>query len=285
MKLRKIAAFYPATHEQVGNMNIRRALPVAGLKEVSPFLLIDHMGPKMLAAGGHFEVPPHPHAGFQTVTYFLEGSGFHKDSLGNEQTIHAGDVNWMTAGRGIVHGEYGDPVFEKKGGKLEGFQIWVNLPDKFRDTEPDFGNYSSSQLPEIDGDNWWLKIIAGEFQNEKSPVKMFSEVFLFHLKMEPNAQIEIPVKENHNAILYQAAGETFVNEKTNLEESYLCEFRKDGDGILLENRTEKTVQTLVMGGEPLNEKYMSYGPFIARNLEHLQEQIRRYEKGELGEVH
>lgn len=282
MKRRTIYHVFDASREQVGNMNIRRALPVQGLKELSPYLLIDHMGPKHFEAGDSFEVPPHPHAGFQTVTYFLKGSGFHRDSLGNSQVIEPGDVNWMTAGRGIVHGEYSSEQFNKTGGEIHGFQIWVNLPGGERDIEPDFGNYQSSELPEIEGDKWLLKIVAGAYGGQKSPVKTFSSLHYFHLSMEEGAVFQMNEADEQNQMLYLAEGKLLINGEKEVSAGQLVVFNKDGEGF--EAQALEGTHALILGGEPLGHQYVSYGPFIANNVRHLQEQIRRYEKGEMGSL-
>lgn len=281
VKRRDYYGVITASKEQVGNMNIRRPFPTRQFRDMSPFLLLDHMGPKDFAAGDSFEVPPHPHAGFQTVTYFLEGSGYHKDSLGHTQTIAPGDVNWMTAGKGIVHAEYSDPEFNKKGGTIQGFQIWVNIPSEYRDTAPLFGNYSADQLPLINGENSSLRVIAGAFQDQKSPVVTFSPVELYHLNGNSDEWI-IDFSEQYNAGVYLAQGKATVNGKE-LAEGDLLVFKKSAGQIQINLENECT-HLMILAGEDLGSSHISYGPFIANSAQHLQEQAKRYESGEMGRL-
>lgn len=279
--IRSTYGIIPAQEEQVGNMNIRRPFPTRSFRQLSPFLLFDHMGPRDIPAGEKFAVPPHPHAGFQTVTYFLEGIGYHQDSLGNTQSIRPGDVNWMTAGKGIVHAEYSDPEFNRKGGAIQGFQIWVDLPSEHRDVDPQFGSYQAEQLPVVAGDQYQLRVIAGSWQGHQSPVKTYSPVHLYHLWGEAGQPtFEFPAEWNH--AVYLAQGAATVNGKELLPGDLLV-FRKE------EGRTQVQLSAphshlLVLAGVDLGSSHVSYGPFVANNPTHLQEQAQRYESGAMGSL-
>lgn len=280
--LRPTYGIIPAQNEQVGNMNIRRPFPTRTLKQVSPFVLFDHMGPRDIPAGDTFEVPPHPHAGFQTVTYFLEGIGYHKDSLGNTQSINPGDVNWMTAGRGIVHAEYSDPEFNKKGGPIQGFQIWVDLPAEARDTPPLFGNYNAAELPVQKAKNSQLRVVAGSYQEMQSPVETFSPVHLYHLKgLNDSWQFEFNAEYNH--AVYLAQGKATVNEKELIPGDLLV-FKQQKGVTQVTLPGEESTDLLILAGQDLGSKHVSYGPFIANSAEHLQAQVQRYQSGEMGNL-
>lgn len=280
--LRPAYGIIPAQDEQVGNMNIRRPFPTRTLRQMSPFVLFDHMGPRDIPAGDSFEVPPHPHAGFQTVTYFLQGVGYHKDSLGNTQSINPGDVNWMTAGRGIVHAEYSDPEFNKKGGPIQGFQIWVDLPAEARDTEPLFGNYTAAQLPVKKINQSQLRIIAGSHQELHSPVETFSAVHLYHLSGKSEQwQFNFAPQFNHG--VYLASGKATVNDKQLIPGDLLVLKKAEGaTQIILDN--DIPTDLLILAGEDLGSGHVSYGPFIANDAHHLQEQVQRYQSGEMGNL-
>lgn len=280
--LRPTYGIIPAQNDKVGNMNIRRAIATRALRQLSPFVLFDHMGPRNIPAGDTFEVPPHPHAGFQTVTYFLQGVGYHKDSLGNTQSIQPGDVNWMTAGKGIVHAEYSDPEFNKKGGPIEGFQIWVDLPAEARDTEPLFGNYTAAQLPLKKATHSQLRIIAGAYEELKSPVETFSPVHLYHLSGKKD-KYTFQFAAEHNHGVYLAGGKATVNNKELIAGDLLV--MKKGEGLtkIVLNESE-AADLMILAGQDLGSGHVSYGPFIANNAQHLQEQVQRYQNGAMGNL-
>jgi len=161
----------------LGGFEVRRVLPSAQRRSVGPFVFFDQMGPAELAPGSGIDVRPHPHIGLATVTYLFAGTIVHRDSLGSVQSIEPGAVNWMTAGRGIVHSERSDNELRKRGQKLYGIQIWVALPKHYEETDPDFTHYATESLPVIEGEDKTARIIAGSAFGKTSPVKTLSKLF------------------------------------------------------------------------------------------------------------
>src|SRR5262244_1551047 len=165
----------PRTRD-LGGFEVRRVLPAAEQRMVGPFVFFDQMGPVEFLAGRGIDVRPHPHIGLSTVTYLFAGSIVHRDSLGSVQSIAPGDVNWMTAGRGIVHSERSDAELRKRPQSLSGIQIWVALPERDEEIAPDFTHYPAASLPLIEGEGKSVRVVAGTFLGRTSPVKTRSEL-------------------------------------------------------------------------------------------------------------
>ena len=171
----------------LGGFAVLRVLPAAERRSVGPFVFLDQMGPAELVPGAGIDVRPHPHIGLATVTYLFAGSIVHRDSLGNLQTIQPGAVNWMTAGRGIVHSERSDSELRKQRQKLYGIQIWVALPKQKEETDPDFTHYAAASLPVIEGEGKSVRVIAGSLFGKLSPVHTYSALFYADATLQPGA--------------------------------------------------------------------------------------------------
>src|SRR5688572_26026452 len=184
----------------IGGFEVRRVLPSLERRSVGPFVFFDQMGPAELMPGDGIDVRPHPHIGLATVTYLFDGTIVHRDSLGNVQSIAPGDVNWMTAGRGIVHSERSDPELRKRQEKLFGIQIWVALPERYEETKPDFTHYEDTALPVIDGEEKIVRVIAGSLFGKTSPVKTHSALLYADVTLQPGASIPIDPEHDERAI-------------------------------------------------------------------------------------
>lgn len=278
MSLRPLYRTLSADRAAVSDeLTVLRALPSRGLRQVGPFIFLDHFGPLQLAPGATSEVPAHPHAGFQTVTYLLQGEGRHQDSSGAVQVIKPGDVNWMTAGKGIVHEESlrGDAE-----GTLEGFQIWVNLPGRNKHVAPYFDGISAADLPVVSGpDGSRLRIIAGTYAGVSSPVSTYSPLFLFHLDLPAGSSLILPADAAHEAGIYLASGTLKVQSET-LTTGQMAIFPAAEGDIALQAQTD--VQALALGGLPLGEPMVSYGPFVMNSMEQIEAVIQAYRAGEMG---
>src|SRR5690554_2103398 len=167
----------PRSHELSENFHVRRALPSRQRRMVGPYVFLDQMGPHVFTAGQGIDVRPHPHIGLATVTYLFEGEILHRDSLGTVQPIRPGEVNWMTAGRGIVHSERTDPRLRPSGTTLSGLQCWVALPRAHEETAPAFSHHAAGELPRIEGEGASAVIVAGNFFGQRSPVQALSDLF------------------------------------------------------------------------------------------------------------
>lgn len=184
--------------------NVLRILPHVDARSVGPFVFVDHFGPAPVVTGDELTVRPHPHIGLSTITYLYDGTVLHRDSLGTELVIRPGEVNWMTAGRGIVHSEHSTK--ENLPAKIEGIQTWVALPVEHEDTAPTFEHYRSDVIPVIEGEQWKLRLIAGTLMGKVSPVKTHSPLFYADLETTGAAIIELELPPGEEAALYVSRG-------------------------------------------------------------------------------
>ncbi len=189
----------PKVHD-LGGFQVRRALPHIQARRVGPFVFFDEMGPAVFASGQGIDVRPHPHIGLATVTYLYDGAIEHRDSLGNRQTIRPGDVNWMTAGRGIAHSERSPAAERAAGHGLHGVQVWVALPRAAEEVEPSFHHYPSSDLPVKDIDGVQLKLVVGEALGMRSPVTTFSSMFYLDARFSAGATLRFPPEHAERAV-------------------------------------------------------------------------------------
>jgi quercetin 2,3-dioxygenase len=281
MLTRTISTIETASIEMVGVNRVKRALPTLNLKQVDPFLFIDHLLPTVVKPGDDIRIPPHPHAGFEVVTYLLEGEFFHRDSRGHDQVARGGDINWMTSGAGIVHSEGPTEAFLKKGGRLSLIQVWINLPSKDKFIEPSFRHYDAEALPVLQRDGVWLKVLIGQFDGRVSPITTHSPQFYYHLKLQAGNKFTIPVNAEHSAAAYVLEGKLrILNEEAGAGQ--LADFEVNGDQLVF-SATEDA-DLIIFGGLPLKEKLVSYGPFVMNSFEEIQHAISDYEAGKMGSL-
>lgn len=279
MLTRTISKIETASIEMVGVNRVKRALPTRNLKQVDPFLFIDHLLPTVVKPGDDIRIPPHPHAGFEVVTYLLEGEFFHRDSRGHDQVAKGGDLNWMTSGAGIVHSEGPTASFLKKGGRLSLIQVWINLPSKEKFIEPSFRHYDKEALPVVQQAGSWLKVLIGQFDGRVSPVLTHSPQFYYHLKLKAGNRFTVPVDPAHSAAVYVLEGKLrILNEE--VKAGQLADFDVNGDQLIFSSTEDADL--IIFGGRPLNEKLVSYGPFVMNSFEDIQHAISDYEQGKMG---
>jgi quercetin 2,3-dioxygenase len=281
MTTRTISQIETAGIEMVGANRVKRALPTRNLKQVDPFIFIDHLLPETISPGASIRIPPHPHAGFEVVTYLLDGEFFHRDSRGHDQIAGAGDLNWMTSGSGIIHSEGPTDRFLKQGGKLQLMQVWINLPAKNKSAEPSFRHYSSETLPETDTGEIWLKVLIGQFNGLTSPVITQTPMFYFHLKLKAGKLFNLPVQPDHTAAIYLMQGKIrLLNEE--ITAGQLVDFNLDGDQAVFTALDD--AEMIIFGGAPIKEKVVSYGPFVMNSLEEIQHAVSDYQTGKMGQL-
>lgn len=277
MSLRKVAKIVEPIYVMEGaGVRLKRTIATDYLDYLDPFLLFDHFGsddPMDYLAG----FPMHPHRGIETVTYMLSGNVNHKDSMGNSGTIGACDVQWMTSGSGILHEEMPQ---EPEEGKLEGFQLWVNLPAKLKMTYPRYQEVKASQIPEITlSEGVQVKVIAGEVNGVKGPVtEIFADPEYLDVSLEEGSSFEHNLPERHTVFAYVFEGEgVFDQEGTLISATNLVIF---GDGKSVEIHTEnKPVRFLLVSGKPLNEPIARYGPFVMNTPEEIEDALKDLQKG------
>ena len=248
-------------------LKVRRVLPYAKRRMVGPWIFVDHAGPVTLAAEDTraADVRPHPHIGLSTVSYLLSGQVSHQDSLGVHQLINPGDVNWMTAGRGISHSERFKHPDSFAGGGLELMQLWVALPEADEETEPAFTHYPAADLPVRDEGGVWMRLIAGEAYGMKSPVRTHSPLFYLHTEWQPGARLALPGGHREQAA-YVARGEVEHGGQTYVTGQLLV-FGDDSDAVI----TAHTKSTLmIFGGEPLGERHIFWN-FVSSRKERIEQ--------------
>jgi redox-sensitive bicupin YhaK (pirin superfamily) len=248
-----------------GGLKVRRALPFRARRMVGPFIFLDEMGPVELADPPAGDVPPHPHIGLSTVTYLFEGEILHRDSLGSKQLIRPGDINWMTAGRGIVHSERPPAGMRSSGRRLNGIQAWVALPLQHEEAEPSFEHYAAGILPEFEVQGARIKVLAGSAYGRTSPVKTHSSLFYLDvgipsgktLSFEPGAQ---------ESALYLATGHVTVDGQS-FDGPTLVVFKPD---IAIQITAHTDTRCLLLGGAPLEGPRHIYWNFVSSSRERIE---------------
>jgi quercetin 2,3-dioxygenase len=253
---------------------------------ISPFLLLDyaapyHFSPTSMQHG----VGSHPHRGFETVTLAYQGAVTHKDSSGGGGTIQTGDVQWMTAGSGVVHEEFHSPEFAQNGGLFEMVQLWVNLPAKDKMTTPRYQAITSADIPCIDFDDQagHLRVIAGEFNGYKGPAQTFSSINVWDGELKADYETFVYVPAMHNSILVVLSGEVMVNNTQKVEDSSIVMFARE-EGTAIRLQASKDTKFLVLTGEPLNEPIQGYGPFVMNTKEEIMQAFQDFNQGKFGEI-
>lgn len=260
---------------------VHRAFPNGALREIDPFLLLDELGPKEFAPGELSGFPDHPHRGFETVTYLLEGQFEHRDSRGHAGRLSPGDVQWMTAGAGVVHSEMPASDFAQAGGRLHGFQLWVNLPGRDKMMQPRYQEVPSSKIPVAEGENVKVRVIAGESLGKKAVIDTRTPIMYLHVTLKQGSKFEQNVPTDYRAFAYVVDGSgTFGGKKA--DRGQIVIFGKDGDSVSIFADTDLNV--LLIGGVPLNEPVARYGPFVMNTAEEIQQAIEDYSQGKMGVI-
>jgi len=254
-------------------------------REVSPFLLMDHAGPAVFPPSEKRRgVGEHPHRGFETVTIMYSGEVEHRDSSGSSGKIGPGDVQWMTAGSGVVHEEMHSADYSKRGGPFEAIQLWVNLPAQRKMTAPGYQTLLARDIPEValSTGAGTARVIAGTLGDARGPAKTFTPVTLLdvRLKAEKGALLELPA--GHMAALFVLKGSVSVNSSAKLGACEFVTFGRDGAAIRIDADTDATL--LVLGGEPIDEPVVGYGPFVMNTEAEIRRAIDDYRSGRMGHL-
>jgi redox-sensitive bicupin YhaK (pirin superfamily) len=247
-----------------GGFSVRRSLPVRERRHVGPFVFWDHMGPVHFEPGEGIDVRPHPHIGLATVTYLFDGAIVHKDSLGSDQSIRPGDVNWMTAGRGIVHSERTGPELRRHGSFVHGIQSWVALPLEQEESEPRFEHTDAKEIPRVELPGARLRIIAGSVYGARSPVKALSPLFYVEALLDAGAELSLPTEPEERAVYV-------------VEGAVTC----DGQGVPVASmavalagadvsvRALEPSRVMLLGGAPLGERHIWWN-FVSSSQERIE---------------
>jgi hypothetical protein len=272
-----------------GGFLVRRPFPKATFSEFDPFLLLDEMGPMEVAPGEAKGAPDHPHRGFETVTYMLAGDMEHKDSSGHAGRLMAGDVQWMTAGAGVVHAEMPSREFARDGGLMHGFQLWVNLPKRDKMMNPRYQEIPKSQIPTATSADGLVRVsvIAGEAMGEKAVIETRTPIIYLHYRIQPGGVATQQVPAAYNAFAYVVEGSgLFGAESERVEDGQMVLFAQDGDEVRIENPADAkaTLEVLLIAGVPLNEPVARYGPFVMNTQAEIRQAIEDYQQGRMGAI-
>ncbi|MBZ9673596.1 pirin family protein [Mesorhizobium sp. ESP7-2] len=260
--------------KDIGGFEVRRALPTAKRRLVGPFIFFDRMGPAIMRAGQALDVRPHPHIGLSTVTYLFDGKIRHRDSLGTEMVIEPGDVNLMTAGRGIVHSERTPQELRGAPMSISGLQTWLALPDGKEEVAPVFENTAALRLPEIDAEGVSGRVVIGDFQGLRSPVRADSETLYADLRLAPGASVKIPADAEERAI-YTLEGEVSISGDVFPAERLLV-FRP-GDEIVISSPTG--AHFMLFGGASLGSKRYIWWNFVSSSKERIEQAKQEWKTG------
>ena len=253
--------------------------------ELTPFLLLDHAGPATFeAATAPRGVDWHPHRGFETVTVVYEGEVDHEDTAGNRGSIGPGDVQWMTAGAGVLHKEFHSPAFTRRGGRFEVLQLWVNLPAKSKMTAPRYQGLVAADFPgvELPGGAGSVRVLAGEFGGVRGPASTFTPVALLDVRLRAGKAARLPLGEGWSAGLFVLDGRIRVNGAETAEREELAVFQRAGRDIELEALAD--ARLFVMAGEPIDEPIAGYGPFVMNTQEEIRRAFVDFHAGRLARI-
>lgn len=269
-----------------GGFIVRRPFPTQGLDAVDPFLLIDEMGPADYGPGEAVGAPDHPHRGFETVTYMLEGEFEHEDSAGHRGTLRPGDVQWMSAGAGIVHSEMPSAEIRERGGRVHGFQIWVNLPAVDKMMRPRYQELDSQRIPGAQSADGLarVKVVAGEALGVRAMIDTRIPIVFQDWTLAPGANVSVNVPRHERAMVYVFRGSARVGEAGDVIHDGQLALLGEGEAVRLVNRSDSEARCLLLGGAPIGEAVARYGPFVMNTEAELRQAFDDFRSGRMGEI-
>lgn len=275
MTTKKIKTLRKAPASRGMGPNVKQVIPSA-VENLDPFVFLDHFSVvKHPESGG---IPPHPHAGIATITYLFEGSNRHRDSLGNDKVVQAGDIAWMQAGKGIIHSE-GMQETRTEPEKVHGLQLWISLPAQDKFIKPDFFFYPSQDLPIIQKEQATIKVLCGEILGQKSPVKSLSPAYIYEVKMPTNTVLYLPISEGDSCGVYCISGEFLVDDQK-ITAQMIAEMDRENTALSLQTQTES--HCIILGGTPLNEPIVGYASYVMNDQTQIMQVMRDYQMGKMG---
>ena len=272
-----------------GGFLVRRPFPKPAFSEFDPFLLLDEMGPMEVAPGEAKGAPDHPHRGFETVTYLLSGEMEHKDSRGHAGRLRPGDVQWMTAGAGVVHSEMPSHEFQHTGGRMHGFQLWVNLPRRDKMTRPRYQEIPKGRIPNATSADGLVSVsvIAGEALGRKAVIETHTPIMYLHYAVRPGGVVNQTVPSDYNMFAYVVDGAGLFGEgRERAIDGQMVMFAQDGGSVKITNApdADQELEVLLIGGVPLNEPIARYGPFVMNTEQEIYQAFEDFRMGRMGEI-
>ena len=286
---RPVDTVITAHHQREGGgFVVRRPFPTAGLDMIDPFLMLDELGPVVYGPGEAIGAPDHPHRGFETISYILDGELEHKDSAGHRGVLGPGDVQWMTAGRGVVHSELPTERMMREGGRMHGFQIWLNLPREHKLTTPRYQERTAAQLPVARSEDGLAEVtvIAGAALGVDAAISTHSPIHFHHWRLQPGARVETALPAGLGAFAYVFEGTARVGpEGATVREGQVARLG-DGDTVQLgvSGEAEGGAQLLLLAGAPLREPVARWGPFVMNTPGEIRQAMLDYQAGRMGRI-
>jgi quercetin 2,3-dioxygenase len=280
--MRKIKKIHKAIYSPIDNLITFRAMPTGSINHIDPFLFLNHHGPQKYPAGNDgLPFGPHPHRGFETLTIIYKGDIVHWDSGGSKSVINEGGIQWMTAGRGLIHSEISSDEFKQKGGTVEVIQIWLNLPARLKLIAPNYIGLQKDKIPVTFTDNGKVKInaISGRWNNIEGAVTPLTDIHISDIKIKAGGQFAINIESVRNILFYVVEGNLLVNNvSTTIHD--LVEFTNEGENILIEAKSDSV---FILGyGQPFKEPIVAEGPFVMNNIAEIKQAYIDYSQGKMG---
>ena len=282
MSAKAIQRQHASRRDDIGDLVTRRPLPGPHVDQVDPFLFLNHHGPQVYAPHNRgLPFGPHPHRGFETVTFILQGELAHKDSAGHESVIRAGGVQWMTAGRGLVHAEISPAEFLERGGPLEILQLWVNLPARLKLTEPRYVGLQAAEIPALKTEDrrGTVHLVSGEWGGTRGPIHSLTGVFMSMVELAAGGRARFPGVGARNVFLYIVRGRVRIGQNE-APEHVLLELTREGDEVEIEALADAYL--LFGHAEAIGEPVVAHGPFVMNTRDEIVEAIRDYQAGRFG---
>jgi len=279
--LRPVVRQHPAHRDDIGDLVTRRPVPGPGLDQMDPFLFLNHHGPQTYPAHNRgLPFGPHPHRGFETVTFILDGELAHNDSAGGESIIRAGGVQWMTAGSGLIHAELSPTAFKREGGPMEILQLWVNLPSRLKMTRPDYVGLQAADIPTFTTDDGRVAVepVSGRWGEVDAPIQSLIDIHLAVVRFKPGGTFAAPVARGRTVFLYVVSGQVVVGG-TAVEPWHLIALG-EGDAVRVEASSDAVI--LLGHAAPIGEPVASHGPFVMNTREEILQAIADYNAGKFG---
>lgn len=278
--MRTIKKVHKAEYRPINDLVTYSPMPTAGVQMIDPFIFLNHHGPQTYPPGNKgLPFGPHPHRGMETVTFILEGDIAHKDSQGSKSVINAGGVQWMTAGKGLIHAEVSSEVFKRKGGLLEILQLWVNLPADLKMIEPGYKGLPKEAIPRHELEKGYAQVVSGEFRGTKGGFSPQTGIHLATIFLDRSAAVDLDISREHNIFFYVVRGELLVNQ-TQAMKLHLVEFENDHERLHIE-AVENSV--LLLGhARPFEEPVIARGPFVMNTMEEIDEAYADFQAGKFG---
>jgi redox-sensitive bicupin YhaK (pirin superfamily) len=282
MTPRTLKRLHPAQRDDIADLVTRRPLPGPAIPQLDPFLFLNHHGPQVYPPNNRgLPFGPHPHRGFETVTFILEGELSHLDSGGHESVIGPGGVQWMTAGSGLVHAELSPAAFKQAGGPLEILQLWVNLPSRLKMTTPNYLGLQGPEIPKVEAGGATIEVVSGEVAGVTGPFPSLIGIEMSVVRLAPGGAVDLSVAKGRTVFLYVVSGEIAVGGQR-APKWNLVELNDDGDAVAFESPAGAVV--LLGHAEPIGEPVFAHGPFVMNTREEIIQAIDDYNAGKFGNV-